>query len=323
MPIERTATESCGSRQRVKTLTIYLLSHNRPLMVTAAIDSILGQTSNDFRLVVSDNSTDASVRGRLGRYQAQVILQLRNNVENVFDHWKTCVDECDTTYIMLFHDDDQMLPALIKTFWSVENKYDQFAAIGFNAFILRGESMSIPAFLPLREVEGPITISELMNRYFFKFSRGIVPFPGYIYRTELLKELLNQSHFSKLTGKYSDVRLIKELTRFGGVYWFGKPLFLYRIHESNDGLNESLRDRLSFLAYLKSQLNNEISNNSLCDYRFFLYQKVFGKKPLLAQHTPNKIKKFLRYYRYRRLLRVDYYYSWLKKLYAKNLDAIR
>jgi len=323
MPLESTFMESVSIDQRKKGLTIYLLSHNRPSMVAAAIDSILRQSNQNFEFVVSDNSTDSLVRKKLKQYDTRFILRLRDDVETVFDHWKTCVDECKTNYIMLFHDDDQMLPTLVNAFWSLESRYDLIAAIGFNAFILRDESVMTSAFLPLREVEGPITISDLMNHYFFKFSRGIAPFPGYVYRTQLLKELLNQSHFTKLAGKYSDVRLLKELIRLGKVYWYGKPLFFYRIHESNDGLNESVSDRLSFLTYLKSQLNVGITGNQLSDYRFFLYQKVFGKKSGLARDTPYIVKKFNKYYRFNRLFRVNYYRNWVRKLYARSLDAIR
>jgi len=126
------------------TLSIILLTHNRPYQAYEAIRSILAQSDHRFKLIVSDNSSSDELKNLLG---ADLInlpplkfkYLKRDKVYSVVDHGNLCLDEVDTSYFCLFHDDDLMLPNFVANFWSALRDYPALNSCGMNAFIEKAE----------------------------------------------------------------------------------------------------------------------------------------------------------------------------------------
>lgn len=278
-------------------------------MLMDAVESVLAQNNQNFTFIVSDNSSDYCAREKISHFPQGFEFRERDKSTTIYDHWKICLNECETDYVMLFHDDDQMLPNLINTFWEFEKKFPDFIAVGLNAEIIRNEKFAGVAFQSRTLLEGPLSESEILSRYFFKFSRGIAPFPGYIYRTSSLKKL----NFSETVGKYGDVGILAKLAQFGSLFWICEPVFRYRIHGENDGLKESLGDRLKFLGWLKHEFADQDLKSRLSDYRYFLYTKHFTEKKLKNRRFLWPIRRFTRSYQVRRIFRIEYYGRFISK----------
>jgi len=62
---------------------------------------------------------------------------------------------------------------------------------------------------------------------------------------------MNGMSFKANDGKYGDVIWLLEMASRGEMMWVNSPSMIYRLHDGNDSLSESRKDRLKFLAYLK------------------------------------------------------------------------
>lgn len=269
----------------------------------SAVKSILNQTNQNFQLVVSDNSESDDAVSAVQDLNSSTCIVKRKDTPSIHEHWTACLNECKTTFIVLFHDDDEMKSNFVERFWHFESQNNYFAAVGFNAEVFNGSQLLGESFFSNRRVEGPISPDILFNRYFFKFSRGIAPFPGYVYRTLALKKVA----FTPDTGKYGDVRLLTELDDHGGIFWTNEITFDYHIHGANDGLRESRRDRMLFLVYLKNTAKYLDRRTTLADYRYFFYSRWFSVSEFAARPYLQPVLRFQRQYRMRRLLRSEFY----------------
>jgi hypothetical protein len=95
----------------VPTVSVYLPTCNRVALLREAIDSVLGQTFQDFELIVSDNaSTDGTAD--LVRGYADRRLRYRRNPRNlgVYGNYEPCFALARGRYIGFLPDDDVMLP---------------------------------------------------------------------------------------------------------------------------------------------------------------------------------------------------------------------
>jgi len=182
-------------------------------MAVRAAAAVLNQASKNFRFIVSDNSKDNQAIDRLNELDESLVIIRRQRNLDARLHWKLCVEECDSTYIALLHDDDELHIDFVETFWNWEDKIDHFSALGMNAVICVNDRPHKRSFMSAEALEGPLFFHEILDSYFAKFSRAIVPFPGYIFKTSLLKKIDLDRNY----GKYSDVRILVELTNYSGI----------------------------------------------------------------------------------------------------------
>ena len=291
-------------------LSIILLTHNRTSQAFEAILSVLEQTKHDFELTVSDNS-DTDSLGSLIQSNieikpslSRVIYIKRPKLLPALEHFNLCLDEVSTDYFCLFHDDDLMLPSFVENFFKAQNKFPHAAAFGNNAI---AEKNGVKGKIFFQSV-GPYTIvltpKVLAEKYFSRHQLGVAPFPSYVYKKSAIKSL----HFHPGWGKYGDVTWLLSVACHGEIVWLNKPLMVYRLHDGNDSLTESRRDRLRFLAFIKKNVD-KFGLGLLRDYRFFMAKKNL---PLLLNANgrvgqADVLKKYLSFYRSHRWLRLDHH----------------
>lgn len=299
----------------MSSLSIYILCHNRPHDAKQVIRSALTQTDQDYRLIVSDNSTDDRVEQMMLQEFPSIQYVRRRPSLPALEHFNLCLDESTDSHVCLFHDDDLLAPEFVIQMKSTIDRHPDAIAIGCNARIeVHGKLESQPSFLSLSELEVISTPGQLARRYFARHQSGIAPFPGYVYH----RERLGTIRFVPTEGKYSDVSWLLRMLDVGNIIWIRKPLMTYRIHGSNDGLQESRRDRLRFLAYLKRH-QHSLGHDLLEDYRCsFIY------KPIANKVTTNHLRqrqlaiRFLRAYTWKRYLRLLTYRSALERAIVKR-----
>lgn len=307
-------------------LVIVILTRNRPDQVLMAIDSVLAQSDKNFSLLISDNSDDLCTDQVI---QEKILTQLqpinisyvkRSLVLRVDEHINACIDDIKSGYFCLFHDDDLMLPNFVFDFWDAQKKFPNFAALGFNAIADKGGQLGKLFFDSPKSFITNLSSRQLAKKYFSRHQLGISPFPSYVYR----KEKLNNLVFPVLAGKYSDVRWLLEIAMVGQVVWVNKPAMIYRLHDSNDSLVESRRDRLIFLGFIKKNVKY-FGYGLLRDYRFFLYKKFYPKtmNNKLFIHRSKLLKCYLSFYRISRWGRLDHHYQFFSKILVRALYKLR
>lgn len=287
----------------MKNLTIYILCHNRPDYARQAILSVIGQTCRSFVLTVSDNSSNNDVELMVRNEFPEIDYIRRSPALKPLEHFNRCIEEAQTDYFCLFHDDDVMSPNFVEEMTKCVNDYPTAIAWGCNAKIESyGRVESRTSFLSFQHYEVIESPLNLARRYFSRAQSGIAPFPGYLYN----RRLVGDQRLPVKGGKYADVTWLLTLACNGLIFWTNKPLMTYRIHESNDGAVDSLRDRLRFLGYLK-QHRALFGEGLIKDYRSFIYKKIIKAHvgPYSVRHR--LIVSFLNNYRWSRYARFDYW----------------
>ncbi len=294
-------------------LDIFLLCHNRPESAKAAIESILAQGSEGFRLIVSDNSSDTRVAEMVAREFPGTRLVQRGCLP-ALAHFNACIAEASADYFCLFHDDDLMGPDFVTEMRRASGRYPDAVAFGANAWVVNLESGARkPSFRAFGQYQVIASARDLFRRYFGRHQTGIAPFPGYVYRTTAAAG----ERIPEAGGKYADVTWLLRLATHGRMVWCNTPLMDYHIHGGNDGLQESRRDRLRFLGFIK-HCPACASAAGLSDYRYFLYKKLVGG----GHGSPARVarmRRFLRWQQVRRRLRLSELGALLRKTLLKHL----
>lgn len=300
-------------------LTIFIQCYNRAAFARQAIESVLRQSNNEFRLVISDNSDNDEMSClMLSEFPT---LEYRRRVPSLpaISHFNKSISETDTEFLCLFHDDDLMEPGYVDAMLKMIELNPNAVAYACNAAIIDKEN--VPNDESFESRDAYIIIGNpraLAGRYFSRFPNGFAPFPAYIYRSSVVKNIpLNPQS----GGKYSDLTWLLELSKIGPIVWSSDKLIRYRIHASNDGGFESARDRLKLLGYLKINAPF-VGMNIISDYRFFLYKKLCKDWIVNRKFSARYEKCFINYlrmYRLQRLFRAEtyaYLYYKLGKLFS-------
>lgn len=305
----------------MNTLSIILLTHNRPYQAYEAIQSILTQSDQQFRLIISDNSSGEELKKLVESHLITLPVSKfkylkRDRVYNAVDHGNLCLREVDTSFFCLFHDDDLMLPNFVANFWSALNDYPNLTSCGLNAYIEKKGEVNKLFFQHHSRYLGPISAKNLVERYFARHQLGIAPYPSYIYK----KSAMSGMSFKANDGKYGDVIWLLEMASRGAMIWVNSPSMIYRLHDGNDSLSESRKDRLKFLAYLKKNIS-KFGVKILADYRFFLYKKNLPEMLLLKQYNlrATLLTSYVQYYRMSRWLRSDQHLQLIRKFLIRQL----
>lgn len=298
-----------------------MLTHNRPHQAYEAIQSILSQSDQRFRLIVSDNSSDDQLKKIIESHLVNLPFSKfsylrRDKVYSVIDHGNLCLSEVNENYFCLFHDDDLMLPNFVSNFWNALSVYPNLVSCGMNAFIEKNGETNRLFFQHHRKYIAPISSKNLVERYFARHQLGIAPFPSYIYRADSVKDI----QFRSDDGKYGDVTWLLRVAARGPMIWVNSPSMIYRLHDGNDSLSESRKDRLRFLSFLKKNINN-FGAKIISDYRFFLYKRNLPELNMSGQHNfkVNILKSYIQHYRIVRWFRFDQHLQLARKFLIRQI----
>ena len=296
-------------------LEIFVLCHNRPDSARAAIRSVLAQSTDGFRLTVSDNSSDDRV-AQMVQAEFPSVHLLRRGSLPPRQHFNTCIAEACDDYFCLFHDDDLMGPEFVAELRQVVERYPDAVAIGANAWEVNLQTgKRKPCVLGFGRYQQIRTPRELFRRYFGRHQTGFVPFPSYIYRTAVA----GQQRIPEGGGKYADVSWLLKLASLGRLVWWHRPLMDYNLHGGNDGMQESRRDRLSFLALLKRHADYA-GPHGLGDYRYFIHKMIVAADATKPQRRArvSKLRRFLRWQKLCRHLRLSDLPALIRKMLLKH-----
>ena len=93
---------------------------------------------------------------------------------------------------------------------------------------------------------------------------GCAPLPGYIFKTSIIKKVINLIIES---GKHGDVHLLGEILNYGHILWLPTPTLYYRIHTSQASSNESIYSRHQVLNMMSS-FGINLQSKSVIYYKF-------------------------------------------------------
>lgn len=261
---------------------LFILSRDRVDFCREAVASAVGQTYTNCQVVVSDNSESENVAEMLAREFPEVSVIRRKPTLPALSHFNALIDEAVAPLMVLFHDDDILEPDYLDRMVALFQKYPEVAAVGCNARILRGISPTVISFMGnFRGAVRLLKPFDLLEPYLSISLTSPAPFPGYMYRTSLIRGLgLNVQN----GGKHADVSFLGNVLARGAILWTSECLFKYRFHGQNDSSKESIADRLSWLRYVYVTYGIHPKSREVKDYKF-LYWIKWLKQNSLSQST--------------------------------------
>jgi glycosyltransferase involved in cell wall biosynthesis len=212
---------------------------NRPLWVPEAVESVLAQTFQDFRIVVSDNASEPKHAEAVAKYvrdlgDARVSYHLQSVNEGEYGQGRFFMQACGEEYFTMFHDDDRMEPSYLERAVGALDADRDLVAFMANSFAFDEKGKPYPEMTRrLRrhqhrdaQPEGPMEmLGPLM-------SCGFLPISGTVFPTRVLRA----SRFAADgTGCYPfefDV-LLRVCENGGRVYYCRDELIGFRFHTSS------------------------------------------------------------------------------------------
>ncbi|MCP1289068.1 glycosyltransferase family 2 protein [Chromobacterium sp. S0633] len=287
--------------KNLKTVDIYILSHNRPNFIAEAIDSVKKQTLQEYNLYISDNSTTDDVERIIRQQYGDVIYIRRSNSLSALAHFKTIIEESTAEFLVMFHDDDVMMPRYLETLLGIITSDNDIAAVGCNGRILQNSRLT--KTILLQKTDG-IKIINSGGELFLQYCSPIdhvAPFPGYMYRSSKIKGLYLNSEYG---GKHSDVSFLMQVAQRGKIIWSYAPLIQYRIHGSNDSSTIHIKQQASLLGFVYQNTKIQKKDHAIKIYKlkYLLHwwrcnknskNKVFAKRIILKAITLRLISAYL------------------------------
>ena len=264
----------------MKELTVYILSRNRPEYLKQALCSVLKNYDDFVEIIVSDNSTSVEFEARPIVDSDKYKYIRRSGKLNVDEHNAVCLSETSTPYVMLFHDDDLLGDDYIKICYDCLKSDQSLVAVCGNALVLLDDNLTT---INLFENDKKIKSAEqLLYEYFVPKANYQAPCPGYIYKTEALKQI--DIYPSDLVGKYRDLVVLTKLLTFGSIQWIGKATMHYRLHLNNDSNVEDFFSRRKLFEYYLKTGNDEVSmllKSNLIYYEILNIKRLIFSKSFL------------------------------------------
>lgn len=245
----------------MKDLTVFILTHNRPVLVQKAIESVLKQKPFDFTLIVSDNSDNNETEEILKTKSYFDKINYYHINANGIDRYKDLFSRTKTKYFMQFHDDDEMLPDMVNSLYKaiVKGKY---AAVSSNAYVVRngviaGVYNKYGTNIIVRNLDF------LVKAY---AGNGLTPFPAYMYSFDCISVF----PWEFPGGKYSDACfMVNILTKVGNILWLKNKLMNYYYHNGQDSAVYDYIAGYNLYCYFKKNSFNKKSK-ALKQYRSYL-----------------------------------------------------
>lgn len=266
----------------MKDLTVFVLTHNRGMLLLETVESIINQNCADFKFIVSDNSDNDKTYELLKQHNMldRFDYRKRGKLYSSLEHFNLCLSEVDTKYFILFHDDDIMLPNMVDVLYNAING-SEYAAVGCNAYIMNNVIKTTRRFLK----EKKNTELNTKNLVYHYCTYNIVPFPSYIYS----HGLLNGLDFGNDCGKYSDVSWLLQLSKISKILWLSDCLFYYRVHTAQDSNYYDIVGQKKLFNLFVNELDEiDLLKNY---YANMMYSELYTIKKVTKKTDLEKFKK--------------------------------
>lgn len=251
-------------------VTVFLLSSNRANFIGKTIDSITAQKNKNFRLIISDNSSNDEVEELVKSKYSDLFYIRRRPRLPALDHFKTVLSEVESEYFVIFHDDDLMHEDYIHQMSEVLDQNESLAAVACNAWIIKDETLTRKIFFRQKQRENIFISNEELIAPYLKFLNRVAPFPGYMYRTEKVKGLFLDASEG---GKYSDTSFLMKVAERAPVCWLKDPLMYYRFHSGNDSGTNNIPQHLRLLRFIVRNTKLDRRNGLIRQYKFAYWLK--------------------------------------------------
>lgn len=208
-------------------ISVIMLTYNRQNYVEKAIESILGQTYENFEFTIVDNGSEDN-SGKICDIYAQEDKRIRviHTSRGSIGYGRNIgLNESKGQYITFIDDDDVAYPEMLEYLMELIRKGNFDISICGSHRSENGIISDKYVFDDIREFIGVQGVKELLKREIYNSANP----------TKLFKRRLFENIRYDEEGKYDDIKVMYKLFAVAkGVIVGGKPLYRFNRHSSNN-----------------------------------------------------------------------------------------
>lgn len=263
-------------------IQVYIMCYNRTSYIIQSLESVLAQRYKNLEIIISDNSTTNDIYDIFNGAPRNVTYIRRQPSLPIIDHHNKIISEVTAPFFMMFHDDDVLhqnaLERLVSGFGN-----ENVVAVGANGYLIYNTELTSKLFNPFLKTDVIFKRTEDLAVHHLASTKGIVPFPIYLYKTETAQKI--RFNF-KEGNKYADASFLLKLSTLGHILWLPDTLMNYRKHTENASVNVDIRATLSLCRFVKCNFkvpDKIVDNFKMKQFFFWSIQKNrVGEKPISA-----------------------------------------
>ena len=267
-------------------LTVAVITYNRANYLKEMLDSILMQTYSQFYVRIYDNcSTDNTTEVVLPFLADKRFFYFRHDT-TIANNINFALQDCKTGYLLIVHDDDIMLPDMVKEEVSILDQFDEVSIVSTNMHHIDKDGKLIGCSVLSKWIPSGCFIN---NREYIDIliNRGNgIACPTVMFRMAIIRQ--HNLSFKAKIGGARDCYLWLELNQLEHkFYCIPKPLYNYRIHVAQDSANSPF-----LLSYLRKPVYELLSKNNYLSATKRKWLKYIDKFVIMEMYN-NGYRAFL------------------------------
>jgi glycosyltransferase involved in cell wall biosynthesis len=284
-------------------LTVVLLTYNRSLYATQALNAILTQSYKFFKIIIIDNHSSDDTYTKLSNLigdDNRVTYVRLNKESNAANSYIAGIRMAESEFILVTHDDDILDLDYVENIIKICSKYPDLGLVAANARLINSDGLTTNS--QLYELKSDILFKkgEYLDHYFK--TKMWLPTPSVCFRKihflnffgDLVYPLYTKSIKNKLRSQdlykpSSDILFSFVINNIQKIFFLSRPFFSYRQHEGQESRNVNqgtpmrdlmndiqsagikIRNRHSFINInIKYDVQNFLLNNLVDDLQKYL-----------------------------------------------------
>lgn len=278
-------------------VTVAIPTYNRAHYLKEAIDSVLNQTFQDYELLILDNASTDNTSEVVSSYKDERIQYVRNeNNIGPINNFNKAIDLANGDYLIIFHDDDIMLPQLLEKEAQVLDNNENVVLVCSNVCtidkyrkILKRKRYKIEKDIEFNKYDYIYT----NFRYHFSFI-----FPTVLMRIDFINE--KKIKFCSLAGRAADNYMWFEINTYDKkLIFLNNTLLKYTVHEYPIAESVSMRIinnvptlykpsldliKKNKIEYIVPYLKRNITNAFLSECSYYLVHNLMNKRDVIRAY---------------------------------------
>jgi cellulose synthase/poly-beta-1,6-N-acetylglucosamine synthase-like glycosyltransferase len=210
-------------------VTVGIPTYKRSRLLAQAIESVLAQTHQDFRIVVSDNASEDDTASVIASFDDPRIEYLCHP-ENVgaLLNINGLIDRADTEALVLLLDDDLLYPEHLAATVAVLETHPRVGLVHSSCDLIDADGRVMKPDIDLVRAGAPLTVESTERFYERSMSTWMVHWSSALFRTEAIQQA---GGLRAEDLPIDDAPMYFRIALDWDVAAIGRPLAALRIHE--------------------------------------------------------------------------------------------
>ena len=281
-------------------ISIILPVYNRIEFVSQAIESVLGQSYNNWELIVADDASKPNVHSFLKEYNDHERICVHFNKENLglFPNLNRAIESSKGSYILLLCSDDKLLPECLESSLRTLKQYPEAGLLlsAFRTIVETGEEVESGSIYYYRQfLDQSVVLSSPLESLSLLLQHGSINgnLTGMFFERKLYEKI---GQFEENSFQVSDWEWVYRVARKTPIVLSQNPVAMVRRHEKQlsnknfKNLNNSLEVSAMIRLLLRDPLTADIPSaqkwaTHIMHYHLWFAFKFFLKGDALSTLT--------------------------------------